>query len=274
MDYHIISDSCADIVEKSENSMGIAVAPLSIMVDNTLFLDDSALDINDFKVKMKSAKKLSSGAPSPGSYLEKLQHNGVNFIVTLSSKLSSSYSSAMTAKKLAEEENINVHVFDSLNASAGQMLVIRKLYKLIQAKLEKEEIIMEINKFIKGVQTYFTTQDLSNLIKNGRLGKVKGKLLSVLGIRPILRSNGEGDLIMETHARGDKQTLNTLIEMIARAKRRTYDELVITHFNNSELAQSLKEKAKLVFDFKEIIVAQTRGLSSLYANDKGLVMAF
>ena len=101
-----------------------------------------------------------------------------------------------------------------------------------------------------------------------------GKLLSVLGIRPILASNGDGELTLKTHARGDRQTLSSLLNLVARSKTDRQGELIITHCNNPELAERLREKLEQTFDFTEIIVAHTRGLSSMYANDRGLVMAF
>lgn len=274
MKYHLISDSCCDLTEDTQSSNGISIVPLSITIDENLYMDDGSLNIPQFLFDMRHARKMTSGAPSPGAYLGKLQKDAVNFIVTLSSRLSGSFTSAVTAMNIAQEEAIDVHVFDSLSATAGQMLVVRKLQKLIRQGLEKPKIISKVEAYIQGVQTIYAAQDLSNLIKNGRLGKVTGKLLSVLGIRPILASNGDGELTLKTHARGDRQTLSSLLNLVTRSKTDRQGELIITHCNNPELAERLREKLEQTFDFTEIIVAHTRGLSSMYANDRGLVIAF
>jgi fatty acid-binding protein DegV len=53
--------------------------------------------------------------------------------------------------------------------------------------------------------------------KNGRIGKVKGKLISVLGIMPIMGSDGDGSIALFSHARGEKQIVEKLTERYRRA---------------------------------------------------------
>ena len=264
MDFNIISDSCCDIPEQLNQDNKVSIVPLSIIMDGTSFIDDEKLNMDLFFQKMKESSKITSAAPSPGLYLDKLKSGACNFIVTLSNKVSGSFSSAVASKDLAEEDKSDIHVFDSLSASAGQMLIILKIKELIASGFAKDEIIAKTEIFIKSMKTYFVSQDLSNFIKNGRLGKVKGKLISVLGIRPVLGADENGDITFYTHARGDNQTVTRLIDLIKNSNKKIED-IVITHCNNSELAAKLRKTIEQTVSLRNIVVAQTKGLSSMYA---------
>ena len=65
------------------------------------------------------------------------------------------------------------------------------------------------------------------------------------------------------------------LECIAQCKRKIQgDDLVISHCNNLPLASELRDKAREMFDFGRIIILETKGLTSLYACDKGIILSF
>lgn len=183
----------------------------------------------------------------------------------------------MLGKRMAEDEdpNADVHVFDSKSASAGQVLLAVKLRRMIDEKLHKSEIVAKLESFIKDMKTYFVLDNLDNLVKNGRLNKIAGKIISILHIRPIMGSDGDGNIVMYGQARGEKQIISKLIDLVANSGRQLEGEsMVITHCNNPSLAEKLQDAIMSRFPFKEIIVMPTNGVSSLYANERGIVMAF
>src|SRR5690606_38693849 len=125
------------------------------------------------------------------------------------------------------------------------------------------------------MKTYFVLDNLDNLVKNGRLHKITGKLISILHIKPILGSDGDGNIALYGNARGEKQIINKLADTIERSGRKTDGEsMVITHCNNPTLAEKLKDVVMQRYRFEEIVILPTKGLSSLYANEKGIIIAF
>jgi fatty acid-binding protein DegV len=60
----------------------------------------------------------------------------------------------------------------------------------------------------------------------------------------------------------------------SREKPTSGETMVISHCNNLSLAKQLSDAVKKQFDFKEIIIVPTKGVISLYADDKGIVLAF
>jgi len=276
LNYKIIVDSCCDLTQELKKKLGIMIIPLTMTLGEKSCVDDETLDVPQFMNEMKNCTgRIGSASPSPLLYKEAFQGPHTSFAVTLSSNLSGSYGSAMLGKTLAEEENADVHVFDSKSASAGETLIALKIAKLVNDGIPKDKIIASIESFISGMKTYFVLENMDNLVKNGRITKLAGKLITALNIRPIMGSNGEGNITLFSHARGQNQIIEKLADTIEKSGKATEDEsLVIAHCNNPGLAEKLMNAIQARYHFKEIVTVPTRGLSSLYANDKGVVLAF
>lgn len=276
MDYKIVADSCCDLTPDLKKQLGVTTVPLSLTLGNKTFVDDETLNLTEYMEEMKSfTGKIGSACPSPGMYKEAFTGALAAFAITLSSKLSGSHASAVMGKALAEEEGAQVHVFDSKSASAGELLIAVKLHKLIHDGLQHSAIVSTIEAFIDEMKTYFVLDNLDNLIKNGRIGKLAGKLISGLGIKPIMGSDGDGSIVFVSPARGENQIIEKLADTIEKSGRQTAGEcMVITHCNNPGLAGKLMNAIQHRYHFSEILVVPTGGLSSMYANNKGLVMAF
>jgi DegV family protein with EDD domain len=166
-------------------------------------------------------------------------------------------------------------VFDSKSASAGEVLVTIKIAELLAQGLQKAKLIEAVDSFIKQMKTYFVLENIDNLLKNGRIGKITGKLISVLNIKPIMGSDGDGNIELFSHARGQKQIIDKLADTIRSSGRETDGQsLVIAHCNNPGLAEKLTEAIRSRYRFRDILVVPTRGISTVYANNRGVIMAF
>lgn len=276
MDYGIIADSSCDLTPELKKQLGVVIVPLVLSLGETNFVDDESLDVSEYMEKMKKFNgKIRSSCPAPALYKEAFVSKHSAFAVTLSDKLSGSYTSAMLGKSLAEEEGADVHVFDSKSASAGEVLIAWKIRKMINNGIHKSKIITAIENFINEMKTYFVIENVDNLAKNGRLNKIAGKIISVLNIKPIMGSDGNGNIALFSYARGQNQIIKKLTDIIEQSGKATDGEsIVITHCNNHSLAEKLMNAIKNRYHFKEILVVPTRGLSSMYVHDKGVIMAF
>jgi len=278
MDQKIVVDSCCDVTPELCEKYGIITVPLTLTLGERQITDDDKLDLSGFMEDMKNCReRIGSAAPSPVLYKEAFIKAGQSFAVTLSSNLSGSYDSAMVGREMAleDEPETEVHVFDSRSASAGEVLIALKIGEMIRAGIQQSKVISLVEDFIKQMKTYFVLENIDNLLKNGRIGKVTGKIISVLNIKPIMGSDGEGNIALFSHARGEKQIIQKLADTIEKSGRdMSGGSLVIAHCNNPGLAQRLMEAIKARYGFKDILIVPTRGISTVYANDKGLVMAF
>jgi len=273
----IIVDSCCDLTAEMKAEMDIQSVPLTMLLGDREYCDDDSLDLERFLHDMGEYKgKVASASPPPYRYQEAMGGADDTYVVTLSDKLSGSYSNAVTGNNESVECGEKpACILDSKSASAGEALIAVKIYELIQTGMSKGQIISTIHAFIDNMKTYFVLENYDNLKKNGRLNKIAGSLISLLNIKLIMGANGDGEIALFEKCRGAKKMVQQLVSLIATSGKETQDEnLVISHCNNPDLAGELERLIKERFCFKKIYVVPTGGLSTMYVDNKGIVMAF
>lgn len=278
MDYRIIIDSCGELPEKLKKDERFQSIPFTMTVDGVDIIDDETFDQADFLKRVAEyPESPKSACPSPDHFLkacEKVDAEHI-YIVTISSNLSGSFNSAMLAMNmyLDEHSGKKVHVFDSCSASIGETLIAMKLVECEEAGLPFEDIIPIVDQYIESQQTYFVLENLDTLRKNGRLTGVKALVATALKIKPIMGSTQEGTIIQMGQARGINKALVKMTEMI---KEKVGDQknlvLAISHCNCPKRAEMIKQELEKELDLKEIVILETAGLSSMYANDGGIII--
>jgi len=274
--FKIISDSSLDLNDQLEKEIDIVKIPFKLYIDEVEIIDDEKLDVIEFIEKMKKSAKLPRTAcPSPNDFKELFDNEDGVFAIAISSKLSGTYNSAMLAMNMVlEEKKKNIHVFDSKSASVAQTLIALKIKEFMDQGLGFDKIVEEVEEFIKNMKTFFISESLDNLIKNGRIPSWKGKLAMALKIRPIMTTL-DGDIVVHEKVRGSNKAFEKLAQNISEmAKDASNKTIAISHVNNPDRAKSLKARLQELTNFKEIIIVPTHGLTSLYCDDQGIIVAF
>jgi DegV family protein with EDD domain len=278
MGFKIIVDSCCDLTDEIKERFNISTAPLSIDVGDQHFIDDETLDTEGLLNAMRSSSEApKTASPGPNPFLDIYRKYENSFVVTLSKELSASYQNAVLAKELLKEEAADkfVKVFNSFSASAGETMIAYKLGELIEAGLNRDEIIKKTEKYIDEMQTLFVLDSLDNLIKAGRMGRLKGKIASFFNIKPVLAGTSEGTITLIDKARGSKKAIRKLVDKIGERGENLEEKILgIAHCNALEKAEYIKQKAAEEYNFREIIIVETAGISTVYANEGGIVLAF
>ncbi len=278
MEYRLIVDSCCELIDELREKLGAERVPLSMYVDGKEFVDNENLDVQTFiKAMVESKNIVKSSCPSPEAFVEKFRKAGHIFAVTLSSKLSATYNSAVVAKGIVEGEDPSkkIHVFDSLSATAGELLIGLKILECVEKNLSWEKIINTVDGFIKEMKTFFVLESLENLIKAGRMSRVKAQLAYALSIRPIMGADDEGNIKLYKKIRGSKKALSNMVDMISDYGQDIANKtLIITYCNCLDKAEYVKTLIKEKYNFKAIHMVPCGGLSSLYANEGGVVIAY
>jgi len=278
MSYRIIADSCMDLPDYLKNDPNIKLVPLTLTVDEETIVDDDSFNQQEFIRKMKnSPKSPKSSCPSPDAYMEHMDYDGDIYIITMSSQLSGSYNSAQLAKKLYLEENPhkNIEVFDSRSASVGQTLIALKIRELIEKNLPFEKVVNMVNAFRDSLKTKFVLESLDNLRKNGRLSGLGAFIASALNIKPVMGATPEGNICKLDQARGMQKSLVLMAKMIEQDVKDAHEKILgIAHCNNRERAEYFKEEVLRRVTFKDCIIVDTTGVSTLYANEGGIIAAY
>lgn len=173
----IVADSCCDLTEELKNELDIELVPLTLQLDDIDYIDDEKLDIYSYLENMKNATSIKTAAPSPKLFMDKFELAKEIFCITLSSKLSATYSNACLAKTMILEKSQKlIHVFDSKSAAASETLIAIKIQECINKKMNFEDIVNTVTNYISEMKIFFVLESLDNLIKNGRISKFKAMI--------------------------------------------------------------------------------------------------
>lgn len=277
MDYVIVMDSCGERTAKMREDERIIPAPLTMQVDEFMIVDDDTFDQADFLQKIAASPNCpKSACPSPDYYKEAFdKSNDRAYAVTLSAELSGSYNSAMLAKELILEErpDMKIHVFNSRSASIGETLITHKIQELEAAGVPFEQLVEQVETYIDGQNTHFVLENLETLRKNGRLSNLKAFVASALKIKPVMGATPEGTIIQLDQARGINKALVKMVNYIVEAVEKPEEKvLAISHCNCAERGRMVRDAILERISVKEVIFLDTAGISSMYANDGGIIV--
>lgn len=197
----------------------------------------------------------------------------------MSSKVSGTYNSARIARDmyLEDHQNVNIHIFDTLSASAAECLITDMLIDLVKSDEDFDSIVTKVENKILNTKTYFILDDMDTLIKNGRITGVKAFIVSKLNIKAIMTQNN-GEICQHDSGRGVHKVIQKLTKSIStNTNFDSISKLYISHVNAEDKVDYLIKCMKdlnIYNNFKNIVVNSTRGLSTFYANKGGLILAF
>ena len=208
--------------------------------------------------KMKEADKrgiktfVKTSQPSPKAYLDAFKKQLERFdkvlCITISSKISGCYNSACQAKEmLSEKEKERIYILDSLNAAAGEALLVLKAIELIQGQREISEIIEKLRNLIPQTHLYLILEDPKWIAAIGRITKSQAnwvRRMKKLRLHPIMEFKngviGKGGIVFAQSAEEAifKKILKESKKLIKQGKR---IRVVICHADNLEGAKELKK---------------------------------
>ena len=273
----IVADSCCDFTEelKKELKVDIEIVPMTLQLDDVDYLDDENLDVNKYIEDMRNASSVKTAAPSPKLFMDKFEQAKEIFCLTLSGKLSATYSNACLAKSMILDKGERlIHVFDTKSAASGETLVALKIQECIDKKMTFQEIVDNVTKYISEMNIFFVLESLDNLIKNGRISKLKAMIASAFSIKPVMQGvNGEIDIYKKV--RGLKKAYSELIDAIAENSSNIEEKIKMDIEKHQDtIAKEIKKKIIEKYNFRDVLIVSARGLSTTYENEGGIIISY
>lgn len=210
------SNSDMDPVYLEENRVG--VIPHYYTVEEEMYGDGRELTNKEFYDAMRAGKKAATMASNPSVIREKFEEyakQGKDILhISFSSALSSGYNNIVNgAHEIMENyPEMKIIVIDTLSASLGEGIMIRKAVEMKEEGKTLEETADWINKYCPHLNIQFTVDDLNFLYRGGRLSKSSAIFGTVINIKPILYFDKEGKLVALDKVRGRKKALTTLVD--------------------------------------------------------------
>ena len=192
---------------------------------------------------------------TPQSYFDafkkQLQRFDKVLCLTITSKISGCYNSAIQAREmLAENEKEKIFILDTQHAAASQALLILRAIELIQEQRGVGEIIKKIKDLIPKTHLYVIFQDPKGIEFIGRITKNQAnwiRRIKKLGIHPIIQFKdgllGKGGIIF---AKDESEAIFKKISKASQKERKSGKKIrvIINHADNLEGATKLKKRLK------------------------------
>ena len=215
MKTRIIVDSTVDLLQEYKERVN--VVPLTVSFGEEEFIDGVTIDNKTFYEKLVESDVLpTTSQANPNAFMnefEKVKEAGESAVViTLSSKLSGTYQSAM----IAAEDYDNIYVVDSGNVAIGSAVLVEYALKLLDEGFGAEEIAKKLEEVKDRIIIVALLDTLEYLKKGGRISKTVAVAGSVLNIKPVV-SVVDGEINMLGKARGSKMGNNLLVQEIDNA---------------------------------------------------------
>lgn len=153
------------------------------------------------------------------------------------------------------------------------ILIVMKLRRLIEAGHDFDTVVDMVEHYMQHTHIVFALSSFNNLIKNGRISRFTGLIAGKLGFWGIGIGSEQGTILIKEKVRGSRKALNAILADI-KERATNIETVVITHCQNAEFAERLKNAIQNIYHMVEVKIMPTRGLCSYYAEKGGLIIGF
>jgi DegV family protein with EDD domain len=241
----IVTDSTAYLSEAFAREHDIREVPLYVHFGNEAFKEGVDLSNEGFYTRLKEAPELpTTSQPSAGEFhdvFKELAEEGHEIVtLTISSKLSGTWNSAMAAKEMLPGAGISV--VDSLSTSVGLELMVRAAVDAIAAGASRQEVADLVEGIKPKMRLLFVVDTLEYLAKGGRIGNARALLGTVLKVKPIL-SLQDGVIEPVEQVRSKRKAVARMVDLVEEYLGQSCSEAKVAVMNAlvEEEADSLGE---------------------------------
>ncbi|CAN7685703.1 DegV family protein [Paenibacillus sp. LjRoot56] len=275
----IITDSSCDLLRSTIEEIGVGIVPLSVQFGEECMPSD--MDLADFYARMKRESALpKTSSPSPGHFLSEYQKGSPDqdiLVLCLSSALSSTYHHAVMAKEMLLEDGYTgrIEVIDSKTTSLGLGVLVYRAARMAASGMSYEEVTTSIQQAVPSSGTFFFLDTLENVIKGGRLDRVRGAVASVLNIKLLMKASEEGAIEVVEKIRGSQQALKRLLSFLGD-KEHDYekDVIAIAHSNCELRAREFMAQLLEKHPFRNVLFSNMGTVIGTYAGEGGVLVAY
>lgn len=247
----IVTDSTAYLNNEAYEKDNLFFVPLSCIFEQDIYKEQVDITTEEFFEKVAQTDKLpTSSQPTVGDFMklyEELQENFDAVIsIHLSSRISGTFQNAFSVAQ--SMGGITVHPYDSGFAGAGLALQVKEAVRLADEGKSVNDIISRLDDMKDATDIYFVVDDVTNLIKGGRLSKTAGGVATLLKIKPVLTMRA-GEIIAFDKIRTMKKALKRMESVFEEAvKSAPYPiQATVVHAYCEEEAQVFLQKLEEKF---------------------------
>lgn len=272
----LVTDGSCDIPKEVIEKYNIEVVGINVSFGDESFIGGVEIDSETFYGRMKVEKNLpKTSCPSPEKFMNTFKGEEDVLLITITSELSGTYSAAVLAKNMHDEEGKNnrVEVIDSQTGSIGQAVLVIKAAEMIENGMSLDEIVDSLNKIIKDEYVFYgTLETLENAIKGGRINPIAGKIINALNFKAIIQVT-EGVVKPINKARGVNNSLKKVLDYVDNNLTNPEEKtLMVAHANCPEKGEKIKETLESKYNFKQSFVSEIGPVMGTYTAEGAILV--
>ncbi|MCS7252100.1 MAG: DegV family protein [Anaerolineae bacterium] len=272
----IVTDSGAHLPIELFEEYGITVVPLIVNISGRTFHEGEDLDLETFYQHLRTSPALpTTSQPPVGRFYEiysRLSQTREPIVsIHLSSALSGTYATAVAAREMIPEADIQV--VDSRLISVPQGILVLEAARMARAGATVREILERLEFMKAHTVFYFILDTLEYLAKGGRVSNVQALVGNLLQLKPILKLH-EGRIEVHERVRTTQRARARLQELIREYAQRHQDlRIGVMHTRLPEVADEIARALREELQPTEIFVAEAGPAVATHVGPGGLGLA-
>ena len=284
MSIEVFTDSAANIPAAKIEELNIHVIACSYELDGEIVKCPTVpeeFNGHEFYDMLRAKAELRTSMTNSHDIAEAFETelSKGNDVVYIS--ISSGISGTFNAGRLAAEElrdkypERRIEIFDSMGAGLGIGLLAMKAADYRDEGLNMNALIERLASDRSGLCEYFTVDDLMHLRRGGRLSGIAAMVGTVLNVKPLLRGDEEGKIVVFSKLRGRKKAIEAIAhEYEAKAVDPQHQRVAISHGDCLEDAEKLAEMVRAIAEPEELIIAMHEPFTGIHVGPGMLSLFF
>ncbi len=254
----IVVDTAANMPKELRDQYHVIAIPLYVAFGNQSYRDEVELSNEQFLKWLKEGKHHpTTSQPPPADFIEVfrpllVQGDEVVFI-SLPSKLSGTYASAVAAKQLLDPEfggDAPISVVDTPFVSMGDGFLALHAARMVEKGASRSEIVSAVEAMFKRITIILLLDTLEYLRRGGRIGRAQAFLAGMLNVKPMLEIK-DGAVEPLERARSRHAGLKRLVEIVQERTGGGKLHIAVLHFAAAVDAQKLEDEVRARFNVVE-----------------------
>ncbi len=256
----VIVDSSCDLPDELLEEYEIKSVSQRVYINNREYLDKVTINAKEVYEAMKKGIIPQTSLPRPmeiyGLFKQCCQEGNDFIYIALSSKFSGTYQLAVSLMQelQGQYDKVRMDVIDSKSGSTAIGLIALQAAKLARAGLGFDMIVRQICELADHVEHIFMVQDLSWLIRGGRISRTEGIIGSILNVKPILHVKDGAAEILEK-VRGRKKALDSIVNIMEERIKDFPDQTIgISYAWDQDIAYEIRDMIKQRLEVKNFVI--------------------
>lgn len=272
----IVTDSSAQITDEEAKQYDITIVPLTVMIDDTLYVDRDTITNETFVPKMLAAHDLpKTSQPPVGKFVEAFDKLGEDGSQVLCLDMLEAISGTVhAAEQAATLSKSDVTVVDSQSTDRGLAFQVIEAAKLAQQGADMKTILARVDKVRSNTKLYLCVMTLDNIVKGGRLHPIAGAITNFLNIKLGLQVTG-GKLKVISKGRGDKSLKKFFNGIINEMKQTPSVKAIgISYVTETDVLKDTVQKLKDDFPEAALLERVTSPIISTHTGKSAFALIY